>query len=784
MEHLNRFRKSLKYILILSFVGYLCWLIWLTFGFYLVKSNYKQSYHNLEVKMPVDILRDEHAIPLINAQNESDAMFALGFVHAQDRYWQMMMLREAGKGRLASHFGSDLLNHDRFVKTLDLDGLAKKTYANQSNQTKVYLKSYADGINAWQAQHAKDVLPLTPENFIFQIDFEPWQPQDAILILKLMHYDLTNKGLQSLKMMWLMQHLSDQQLKTVFPDLQYPNNQPWPKIDYISQSTLDNQSGASNAFAMNQQATLSGKSLLASDPHLRWTAPSMWMLVSMKWGDEYVSGGTIPGIPAILIGRNQDLAWGVTMTGSDDQDINLIKINKDNQYQGPKGYETLKTRQIDIDIKNGTHHTETVLSNPQGVVIDPGLYGFKIDPQNDEHFILQWTGFNTNDRNFEFQWALMRANSVNEINSDLTQMLVGPNTNLILADSRNVKMLMTGKLPSRSSKHPTQGRYPGDYANNETHWRGFFNQSHNPKIALKQGVAANTNNRITTSKFPNNVTFNWIDYSRIRRIDELISTIGVFDLEKIKEAQLDITSYKAKWLNSLLLYHLDMNLVEDRYKSLIASMQVWQGNMNKHGFEPLFYHVWLSLFVNKIYEANIGKHGKDIESLNPNFIENLLKDPKVQKHWCQNNCNDEVNSAYLEAINKMVLLFDDDYRGWQWIRLHYALHQHPTLGNIPFISLIANIEHPISGDEDTLAMARTLDDNGDFYQARKGAGLRVIVDFSASKDVINMINSTGQSGHLLSRFYRDQNKLWRDGKYIEYNPNKVKVKYTTKLLAN
>tara|TARA_A100001015_G_scaffold319923_1_gene444517 strand:+ start:2141 stop:4495 length:2355 start_codon:yes stop_codon:yes gene_type:complete len=784
MEHLNRFRKSLKYILFISFVGYLCWLIWLTFGFYLVKSNYKQSYHNLEVKMPVDILRDEHAIPLINAQNESDAMFALGFVHAQDRYWQMMMLREAGKGRLASHFGSDLLNHDRFVKTLDLDGIAKKTYANQSNQTKLYLKSYADGINAWQAQHAKDVLPLTPENFIFQIDFEPWQPQDAILILKLMHYDLTNKGLQSLKMMWLMQHLSDEQLKTVFPDLQYPNNQPWPKIDYISQSTLDNQSGASNAFAMNQQATLSGKSLLASDPHLRWTAPSMWMLVSMKWGDEYVSGGTIPGIPAILIGRNQDLAWGVTMTGSDDQDINLIKINKDNQYQGPKGYETLKTRQIDIDIKNGTHHTETVLSTPQGVVIDPGLYGFKIDPQNDEHFILQWTGFNTNDRNFEFQWALMRANSVSEINGDLTQMLVGPNTNLILADTRNVKMLMTGKLPSRSSKHPTQGRYPGDYANNETHWRGFFSQSHNQKIVLKQGVIANTNNRITSSKFPNNVTFNWIDYSRIRRIDELISTIGVFDLEKVKEAQLDITSYKAKWLNSLLLYHLDMNLVEDKYKPLIASMQVWQGNMDKHGFEPLFYHVWLSLFVNKIYEANIGKHGKDIETLNPNFTENLLKDPKVQKHWCQNNCNDEVNSAYLEAINKMALQFDDNYKGWQWIRLHYALHQHPTLGNIPIISLIANIEHPIPGDEDTLAMARTLDDNGDFYEARKGAGLRVIVDFSAPKDVINMINSTGQSGHLLSRFYRDQNKLWRDGKYIEYNPNKVKVKYTTKLLAN
>ncbi|MDG2348158.1 MAG: penicillin acylase family protein, partial [Gammaproteobacteria bacterium] len=190
MGYIDRFRKSLKYILLMGVIIYLGWLIWLAIGFYLVKSNYKQEHHNLNISKTIKINRDEHAIPFIDANSKSDAIFGLGFVHAQDRYWQMMMMREAAKGRLASHFGQELLNHDRFVKTLDLEGLAQKTYVSQSPETKAYLDKYTSGINAWRSQHENNVLPLTPENFIFQINFEPWQPEDCLLIQKYMNFDL------------------------------------------------------------------------------------------------------------------------------------------------------------------------------------------------------------------------------------------------------------------------------------------------------------------------------------------------------------------------------------------------------------------------------------------------------------------------------------------------------------------------------------------------------------------------------------------------------------------
>lgn len=784
MAYIERFRKSLKYFLFFGIIIYLIWISWLILGFYLVKSNYQQTYRVSSLTSSVQVLRDDHAIPLIKAENKLDAIFGLGFVHAQDRYWQMMMMREAAKGRLASHFGIELLNHDRFVKTLDLEGLAKQTFDKQSPTTKSYLESYARGVNAWQEQHKNRLLPITPENFIFQIEFEPWTPEDCLLIQKLMHYDLTNKGYQSLSTMWLMQQLSKTQLETVFPDLKLPKKQPWPKIDYISDNLQTISGGASNAFAINNKASRTGQSMLASDPHLKWTVPSMWLLVSVQWGDQFVTGGTIPGMPAIFIGRNSDLAWGVTMTGSDDQDINLITIDEDNHYLDRGGKKELKTRQIDIKIKNANNFSETVYSTEQGPIIDPALYGFKIDPQNNLHLIMQWTGFNTDDHYFDFQWALMDAHSVNDINDKQRRILAAPNTNLMLADRNDIKMIMTGKLPKRDLNHPTQGRFPGDYTNIETHWQGFLDIKDNPNVLPKGGILANTNNRITLSSFPKNVTFNWIDRYRIKRVDEIISNTYIFDSERLKNMQKDITSYKAKWINTLLLYHLNRDVVSNHYMPLIQSMQVWQGNMNEHAFEPLFYHTWLSLFKKRIYQPYVGKYGRNIEMLNPAFIEQLLKDPNVQKHWCQTDCSDEVNMSFKDAIETMQLQFGDDFEGWQWGRLHSAKHEHPTLGKVPLINLIANIQHPISGDADTIAMAREINKEDGFFIARKGAGLRVVVDFSSPDDTIYMVNSTGQSGHLLSKFYRDQNLLWRRGQYIEFNPNSFNVKYNTTLLVD
>lgn len=783
MGYIGRFRKSLKYIFFIAVTVYIVWLLWLALGFYLVKSNYKQTVYHVPVKSHVAILRDDHAIPLIKTESKQDALFGLGFVHAQDRYWQLMILRETAKGHLAGHFGSDFINHDRYMKTLDLEGIAKTTYIKQSPQTKTYLQTYADGINAWQSEHKGDFLPLTPESFIFQINFEPWQPEDSILIQKFMHYTLTDKASQSLSTMWLIQHISDNQINDVLPGIKLPKNTLWPKINSIANHQQKYSTGASNAFAVDGPVVLSGKSLLSSDVHLRWTAPSLWLLVSMQWGDHFVTGGTIPGMPAIFVGRNNHLAWGVTMTGADDQDVNIIQLDDDNRYQSPTGKKSLKTRQIDIKVKNGNDFSETVLSTPEGPIIDPVFYGFKLDPQDNAHFIIQWTGLNTDDQYFDFQWSLMDMQSVDELNDAFLEKITAPNMNLMVADDSKIKMVVTGKLPKRNPMHPTQGRYPGDFSDIKTHWEGFFSIKDNPVFEAKQGVLVNTNNRITTADFPKHIAFNWIDRYRIRRVDEMISNTDVMDQKTLKKMQVDVTSYRARWLNSLLLYHLDDAKVSAHYKPLLAAIQIWQGNMNEHGFQPLFYHVWLSAFKKRLYQPIVGEHGRDIEILNATFLESLLKDPKIQKNWCQSDCSEVVNLAFNDAIKQMEQQFGDDYEGWQWGRLHSAKHKHTTLGDMPIIGLIANIQHPISGDLDTLAMAAS-DDENSFYTAVRGSGLRTLIDFSEGNDVIHMVNATGQSGHLLSKFYRDQNHLWRQGEYIVFDPNHINVKYQTDLYAN
>lgn len=780
MAFIKRFRHSLKYLLAASCLIFTIVLLWLLVGFYLIKKNYNRHFTQLPIQHDVIISRDDHAIPFIQAQSFKDALFGLGFVHAQDRYWQMMMLREAAKGELSAQFGKAFLKHDRMMHTLDLEGVSKKIYLNQSKKTQEKLIAYAAGVNAWVDANNKQWLPLAPESFIFSTRFAPWQPEDSILVQKFMHYTLTNKAEQSLLTMWLMQQLNHAQLSSLIPGLKQPDNQPWPIIKRTTASQTSH-SGASNVFAIAGNQTAHQRSMLGSDPHLEWTAPSQWMLVSMIWGNQIVTGGSVPGMPAVIIGRNSDIAWGLTMTGADDQDLNFIRIDPPLKKQD---FQSLTERKVRIPIKQAKTYEETVYVTPQGPVVKADLYGFEMADPAYNNLVLQWTGLDEKDKYFDFQWALMSANSRQAVKNALPN-LIAPNTNLAIADQFDVEIMMTGQLPNRHPNHPTQGRYPGDFNDLRTHWQGLQPLSKNPLIKYKQGVVANTNNRVTNQPFPNHVTFNWIDRYRIRRVDEMVNiNDDPYDLESMKAFQLDITSYKAKWVNGLLLYHLDKSALSKLQQPLLEQMQLWQGDMVKHRFEPLFYHTWLNAFKKRLFASSEINLENDLDQLNPAFIENLLKDKLIQEQWCGQSCSDMVLQSFNDAFKTLRQRFGDPFTGWQWGRLYQAKHEHPTLGKVPIISLIVNIQHAIGGDDDTLAMAKPTHPDQTPIVPQKGAGLRVIVDFSDAPNTIHMVNSTGQSGHLLSKYYKDQNILWRQGEYIIYNPENTTARYISKLEAN
>lgn len=733
-------------------------------------KKYLKQVDHAQVKNSVSIERNEYGIPNIHAQNNEDALFALGYVHAQARYWQMMITRETAKGRLAAIAGSTQLDHDRIMRRLDLKTVAQKTYQNQSQETKRYLTAYARGINLWVNTHKNDWLPKTVEQLFTQTTFEPWQPEDAILIQKYMGFNLSNKIEQSLVTMWFYQNLTEMQRNALLPNMKIPEK-IWPTIMHFSQDdSLFAHAGASNVFSVDAKQTKNGATLFAADPHLELFAPSMWFIASLAWDGHQVTGATIPGIPLVLNGRNPYLAWGQTITGLDDQDVSLIGPNEKNKAN------LISEKPIQIAIKGAKAFDDHIQITRHGPIFDPGLFGYGFNPKYE--LVLQWTGFNEHDESYPFAWGIMSAKSIQEALKKPGQ-LVAPAQNFLVADKSTSQLTMVGQIPRRSALQPSQGRSPGFFHDEREHWQGVMDANENPtfKPGIK-GYLINTNNAITTKPFPNNITFNWIDDYRIKRAEHMIRVNHEQTYADIKHTQLDTTSEKALWVTSLLLTHLKKDKIKTIHQPIVNALKSWQGEMAPDHFEPLVYNMWLNYFLKDML-SSLGEQWVYAERLNPRFAEQLLKSPQHYPGWCASDCNEEVTTALEKTLNRLTFLYGHDHEAWRWGRYHHAFHMNPVLNQIPILRWFANIDHPSGGDRETLAMMEALPFE---KQAYRGSGLRTIVDFSDPGQMIHIILATGQSGQITSPHYVDQNQLWRYGKYVDYDPKQAKVQHKTVLM--
>ncbi|ETA51513.1 penicillin acylase family protein [Ponticoccus alexandrii] len=751
----------------------------------------------------VEIVRDNSGVPHILAENDADAFFGLGYAHAQDRLWQMIVLRRTAQGRLSEIFGERTVRTDTLLRRLDLYALARQSVQAQDARTAEALRAYAAGVNARITEINTESLGRgAPELFLFDAPMAPWQPADSIALIKLMALQLSahmSEEVLRARTSWLLD--DPDRLADILPDMPGPGVAALPSYASLLPAPLQRHAalpgkemprflaavprrglaGASNVWAADASRSAGGGTLMANDPHLGFTAPSIWYLARLQLQSGGVIGGSIPGIPAIMVGRSENLAWGITSAYMDDQDLHFEEVNPENpeEVRTPDGYVPFRTRKSIIEIKDAAPITITLRWTENGPVLPGSQFNLEDVTPEGHVMSLSWTALSGEDTSASAAVGLMMAQSVEEA-IEVSRLYVAPAQNLTLIDGEMVAMKMVGTMPRRDPAHQSRGRLPSPGWLEQNRWQGVMPYSANPEfLAPEGGIVGNTNNKVIDRPFPNHVSFDWGDSQRVQRWQGLMQGRKVHTRDSFIEAQLDTVSPAARTLLPLIGRDLwftgeaaEEGTPERRRQRALDLLADWNGEMSEHLPEPLIYAAWLRALQDRLIRDELGPLAEDFDHVEPLFIERVFRNVNGAGVWC-----DVIRSAEVETCSDIARLALDDALLWiaehhgsaleslRWGDAHAAVHEHPVLGEVPLLRYFVNIRQSTSGGDHTLMRGRTSGKDPAPFQNVHGAGYRGVYDF-ADPDSSVFINATGQSGHPLSRHYDDLGQLWRRGEYI------------------
>ncbi|SEP59814.1 penicillin acylase family protein [Thalassovita taeanensis] len=764
--------------------------------------DYSKSLEVAGLSAPVEIVRDHANVPHIFGAADRDVFFGLGYAHAQDRLWQMVTMRRTVQGRLSEVFGTRTLAVDKLMRRLDLYTLAQRSVAAQDAQTIVALEGYAAGVNARLAEINRDALGRgAPEMFLFDVPIALWQPADSLAMVKLMALEMSGQletEVMRARSSLLLPDLA--RLSDLLPDAPgsgvaalpaYASLIDAPLPQFTASVALPEHplspfrhsafAGASNAWAAAASRSASGGTLLANDPHLGFSAPTMWYLARLELQGGGVIGATIPGIPSVLSGRSDSLGWALTSAYVDDQDVYIEQINPENpeEYRTPDGFKPFVTRKSIIQIKDEQPVTLTLRWTDNGPVLPGTHYNLEAITPPGHVAALAWTALSPKDTTMSAGIGLMSARTVQAAIA-ATVSFVAPAQNLTLVDKTQIALKTIGAMPRRSVAHQSRGRMPSPGWIEANRWQGRLSYAANPEfVAPLGGILGNTNNKIVDRPFPLHISFDWGDSQRVLRWQRLMQSRQVHTRDSFIEAQLDTVSPAARTLLPLIGADLwftgeaaPKGTPEAQRQRALALLADWNGEMNEHLPEPLLYAAWLRALQDRLIRDDLGPLADEFLHVEPLFIERVYRDVDGAAVWC-----DVIQSAPVETCTDMARLALDDALIWiterygpaleslRWGDAHQATHDHPVLGKLPLLRYFVNIRQSTSGGDHTLMRGLTSGAPEAPFENVHGAGYRGVYDF-ADPDSSVFVTATGQSGHFLSRHYDDLGELWRRGEYI------------------
>ncbi|MCY4238054.1 MAG: penicillin acylase family protein [Rhodospirillaceae bacterium] len=735
------------------------------------------------IEQAVTIVRDQRGIPHIYAKSQQDAFFALGYVHAQDRLFQMEMQRRIGQGRVAEILGSPGLQFDRLFRSLGLYRRAQDSVKHLKEDERKALRSYAAGVNQW-LETRKGSLP--PEFNLIGMDFEPWKPADTLVWGKLMAIRLSTNWQDELLRAQIIRKLGKNAIPVLYPS--YPGDGP-TTIEHYQEGMLDGlnfrklfaalpgqliSKGASNAWAIRANRTTTSSAILASDPHLGMDAPVLWYLVSVNAPDINLSGASVPGAPALIMGHNGHIAWGLTTTYIDTDDIILEAIDPSDptRYLADSKSIALKIRTEVIKVRFGKDLIITILESRNGPAVDfrPELKRF--EKENRRLAVLRAPWLSRADTSAGSLLALNKAKNWDDFNNALRRF-VGPVQNFLYADKQgNIGHFVPGLIPVR--KNAESGYLPQDGSDSQSVKIGYIPFEKLPRsFNPPDGILVTANNRIVGENYPYFLSKSWGDHYRARRIEELLKAKEKFSPEDIARIQADHVSLAVRATLPLMLRFEPQTDLQKRITDMLKS---WDGSMSMTRPEPLIYTAWLRELNIRLYADELGDLAKFYSSYRPDVVINILSN---HRDWCNDVMTDKIEDCAIilrESLEASLVFlsgkFGDDPILWRWGSLHYMEMKHSLFGMIPLLNDLTTIRIPANGSPRTVNKAAMNFREKNPFAARQGPGFRGVYDLSdLSKSVYTI--STGQSGNPYSFFYDNLVKDWRDVRHWRLAPNEA-----------
>jgi penicillin amidase len=725
------------------------------------------------LKEPVNVLRDRWGVAHIYAKNQHDLFFAQGFVVAQDRLFQMEMWKRAGQGRLAEVLGPSTVQRDINARLLRYRGDMKAEYESYSPDTEAILSAFTDGINA-------EIRSLTVKNgpglpIEFQLagfEPEPWKPRDCLN--RMAAFSVTGNAFSELRDAELVAKLGVEKASAVLSLDPKVKLDPAAGVDFsgLSPALLKNLIGSderiefpsdgkqgSNDWTISGRLTSTGKPILANDPHRVMALPSLRYIIHLVAPGWDVIGAGEPGLPGIAVGHNQNIAWGFTIFGLDQQDLYIEDLNPQDplQYKTANGWARMQVEHESVAVKG---------KPPVEVDLKFTRHGPVLWEDGKRALALRWVGAEPGTAGYLASLAVDRATNWEEFEDAMKRWKV-PSENIVYADiAGNIGEHSTGLAPLRKNwtgllpvpGAPAAGATADGAADYE--WSGYVPNSELPhSFNPPAGSVATANHKMTPKNYPYNVGFEWAPPYRLHRIEEVIS--GIRDsrkkitLEDMEKLQTDVVSLVARQL---------VNLLKESSPNPTVAMQMmegWDATLSRESGVAALYEVWL----NELTKVVARKEG--VESFEDDWsLENVLEDllepsPQVFGADAVAGRNQVLLQTLESAWKQTEQLLGTDPQKWSWGRLHTIQFRH-SLDRLPDGATLLDLG-PLSrpGDGDTVNATWP----GKKFEQEGGASYREILD-TADWDHSLAVNTPGQSGQPGSSHYSDLLPLWDKGEYF------------------
>jgi len=761
------------------------------------KPNYEGEESLKNIGKETTVYFDEFGVPHIYADTQKDAMITLGYVHAQDRLWQMELMRRIAPGRLSEIFGTPVLKTDKFFAGIGIDENSKKAVANldKNSPTYVLANAYLDGINQYIEEGKTPVeislLGIKQEKFTLKdvynifgfmsFSFAMAQKTDPLLT------DIRDRfGMEYLKDFGINGELGTKQLKSFKGKYKEYTVLAKSVADLLESSPVPAFIG-SNSWVIGSAKTKNGNVILANDPHIMYSQPGTWYEAHIVCPDYEMYGYYIAGTPFPLLGHNRNYAYGLTMFENDDVDFFEEENNPNNgkQYKTVEGYKNYTYKQKTLKVKDTLNVKVNVKTSQHGPVLNGLLDG--LDPK--KSIAMSWIYTQQKNEILDAVYHLSHAKNLEDFQKHI-ELIKAPGLNIMYGDAKgNIAWITSGKLYKVDKSVNTNFILNG--SNGIDDRKEFLPFAKNPAAVNPDwNYVYSANNQpeaIDGYLYPGY----YLPKDRATRIDGLLAPKNDWTKEDVGKMIVDNTSATAETIVANMTKPLDISKFSGNEKKALDVLKTWKGTHELEDIAPSIYNKWLYFYLKATFEDELGE-GNFKMLLSTHIVKQIIEaqSQNTASPWWDNvktknkkeTQSEILTQSFKEAIASLEKQLGSDINGWKWEKVHKVEFQHP-IGKVKMFSKFFNVgSFGISGSNEVINNQLFIYSEDAEIQVKGGPSTRRIIDFSDIENSWSVL-PTGQSGNPMSKHYKDQAALFVEGKFRKMKLNKEEIiKTATKLV--